>query len=193
MILTQVVQSSIQPLLSCWKMLPGISLKTSCVSEGFWLTHLFCGQRAIKGKLAPSSPLLPPLSQYSSCEALFSVGSTGAERIWAIGYMAEKAISVGFIYADLIVSKTVVLQENTGSVNNCNFFSPTSVIPEERGSKSQTGENWGSWGQSGLQLSIMVNETMKVYNPGSKSIILIQEFCIREEKLCHILWVCVEY
>lgn len=116
MILTQVVQSSIQPLPSCWKMLPCTSLKTICVGEGFWLKHLFCGQRAIKGQLAPSSPLLPPLSQYSSCEGLFSVGITGAERIWAIGYMAEKAISVGFIYADLIVSKTVVLQKSTEQV-----------------------------------------------------------------------------
>lgn len=107
MILTQVVQSSIQPLPSCWKMLPCTSLKTSCVGEGFW---------PIKGQLAPSSPLLPPLSQYSSCEGLFSVGITGAERIWAIGYMAEKAISAGFIYADLIVSKTVVLQKSTEQV-----------------------------------------------------------------------------
>lgn len=55
--------------------------------------------------------------------------------------MAEKAISVGCIYADLIISNPVVLEENTGSVNNCHFFSLTSVTAEEKGSGSQIAEN----------------------------------------------------
>lgn len=130
-----------------------------------------------KGHKGPVGPFSPTPSTSESIQllwrSLFLAGSTGAERIWAIGYMAEKAISVGCIYADLIISNPVVLEENTGSVNNCHFFSLTSVTAEEKGSESQIAENWSSWGQSGLQLSIMVNETMRVCNPGPKTIILI--------------------